>query len=117
MAWVTGELSAPALNRMADDWQAAQGWRPRVVEVDNAYFGAGSISVSGLLSGADLMRALRSLPDDIEDLVLPAGPFGFDGRATLDGVSPEEVGAAHPGRVHLASTPRELLMLLRGRRQ
>ena len=33
----------------------------------------------------------------------------------LDGVSPEEVGAAHPGRVHLATTPRELLAILRER--
>jgi len=52
------------------------------------------------------------LPAEVEDIVLPAGPFGFDGRATLDGVSAEEVGAAHPGRVHLASTPRELLSIL-----
>jgi putative radical SAM enzyme (TIGR03279 family) len=111
VAWVTGQLSAPALNRMADDWQASQGWRPRVVEVQNTYFGEGSISVSGLLSGADLIGALRSLPPQTDDIVLPAGPFGFDGRATLDGVSPEEVGAAHPGRVHLASTPRELLAI------
>jgi hypothetical protein len=115
VAWVTGQLAAPALNRMADAWQVFQGWRPRVVVVDNAYFGEGQISVSGLLSGADLIRALRSLPAEIEDIVLPAGPFGFDGRATLDGVSAEEVGAAHPGRVHLASTPRELLAILRQR--
>ncbi len=33
-------------------------------------------------------------------------------RATLDGVSAEEVGAAHPGRVHLASMPRELLAVM-----
>jgi putative radical SAM enzyme (TIGR03279 family) len=113
VAWVTGQLAAPALNRMADDWEVALGWRPHVVVVTNAYFGEGSISVSGLLSGADLIRSLRSLPAEIEDIVLPAGPFGFDGRSTLDGVSAEEVGAAHPGRVHLASTPRELLAILR----
>jgi hypothetical protein len=48
----------------------------------------------------------------MEDIVLPRGPFGFDGRCTLDGVSAERVGNAHPGRVHLASTPRELLRIL-----
>jgi putative radical SAM enzyme (TIGR03279 family) len=112
IAWVTGQLAAPALNGMADAWEASQSWRPRVVVVGNTYFGDG-VTVSGLLSGADLIRALRSLPPEIEDIVLPAGPFGFDGRATLDGVSAEEVGAAHPGRVHLASTPRELLAILR----
>jgi hypothetical protein len=48
----------------------------------------------------------------VQDVVLPRGPFGFDGRCTLDGVSAEDVGAAHPGRVHLASTARELLSIL-----
>jgi hypothetical protein len=68
--------------------------------------------VSGLLSGRDLVDALAALDADVEDIVLPRGPFGFDGRCTLDGVSAEEVGAAHPGRVHLASTPQELLAML-----
>jgi hypothetical protein len=65
-----------------------------------------------LLSGRDLVGALHTLHADIEDVVLPRGPFGFDGSATLDGVSADQVGAAHPGRVHLASTPRELLTIL-----
>ena len=116
VAWVTGHLAAPALDRMADAWQVSRGWRPNVVVVDNAYFGDG-VTVSGLLSGADLIRALSSLPAEIEDIVLPAGPFGFDGRSTLDGVSTEEVGAAHAGRVHLASTPRELLSILSERQE
>ena len=112
VAWLTGGLAAPALERMADAWQTRTGWRPRVVIVDNRFFGEG-VTVSGLLSGADLIAALHALPADLEDIVLPRGPFGFDGRATLDDVSAEEVGAAHPGRVHLAATPRELLWILR----
>jgi putative radical SAM enzyme (TIGR03279 family) len=111
VAWVTGGLAAPALERMADHWLTYAGWRPEVAVIDNSLFGQG-VTVSGLLSGADLIRVLRSLPTDIEDVVLPRGPFGFDGRCTLDGVSAEEVGAAHPGRVHLASTPHELLAIL-----
>jgi hypothetical protein len=96
---------------MADAWQAHAGWRPDVVRVTNTFFGEG-VTVSGLLSGRDLIEALHALPADIQDVVLPRGPFGFDGRTTLDGVSAEDVGAAHPGRVHLASTPRELLTIL-----
>jgi putative radical SAM enzyme (TIGR03279 family) len=111
IAWLTGGLAAPALERMAESWLTYAGWCPQVAVVDNSLFGR-EVTVSGLLSGADLIRALRSLPTDIEDVVLPRGPFGFDGRCTLDGVSAEEVGAAHPGRVHLASTPQELLAIL-----
>jgi putative radical SAM enzyme (TIGR03279 family) len=111
VAWVTGHLAAAALETMADDWQRHAGWRPTVSVVDNTLFGDG-VTVSGLLSGHDLTRALRSLPPDIDDVVLPGGAFGFDGQSTLDGVCAEEVGAAHPGRVHLATTPRELLSIL-----
>jgi putative radical SAM enzyme (TIGR03279 family) len=110
-AWLTGRLAAPALTRMADAWQAYAAWRPEIRVVENEFFGE-QISVSGLLSGADLVRTLTELPPEVEDVVLPRGAFGFDGRCTLDGVSAEVVGAAHPGRVHLASTPRELLAIL-----
>ena len=94
----------------------AAGWRPTVLPVSNSLFGD-EVTVSGLLSGEDLIAALRGLAGDVEDIVLPRGAFGFDGHSTLDGVSAETVGAAHPGRVHLASTPAELLEILqRGRR-
>lgn len=111
--WLTGGLAAPALERMADEWQVYAGWRPSVVVVRNDFFGEG-VTVSGLLSGRDLERALEALPPEVEDIVLPRGPFGFDGSSTLDGLSAEEVGAAHRGRVHLAATPRELLAILTG---
>ncbi len=112
VAWVTGRLAAPALERMAGAWQAHSGWRPIVEVVDNTYFGDG-VTVSGLLAGIDLMRTLRDLPADVEDVVLPRGPFGFDGRCTLDAVPAEEVGAAHPVRVHFASNPQEILAILK----
>jgi putative radical SAM enzyme (TIGR03279 family) len=111
MAWLTGRLAAPALERMADEWNSHAHWRPQVTVVRNRFFGE-EVSVSGLLSGSDLIQALRELPETLDDVVLPRGAFGFDGRCTLDGVSAEEVGAAYPGRVHLASTPAELLQIL-----
>jgi NifB/MoaA-like Fe-S oxidoreductase len=114
VVWLSGRLAAPALERMADTWQSYAGWRPRVVVVSNAFFGE-EISVSGLLSGADLVRELSALPRDVDDAVVPAGAFGFDGRCTLDGVSAETVGEAFAGRVHLASTPPELLAVLTDR--
>ena len=113
IVWLAGRLASPALERMADAWQAYAGWRPCVSVVDNAFFG-NEVTVSGLLSGADMLRALQAVPPDIEEIVLPRGPFGFDGHTTLDGISAEAVGAAHPARVHLASTPRELFQILTG---
>jgi putative radical SAM enzyme (TIGR03279 family) len=113
VAWLVGRLAAPALEQMADRWAEHAGWRPRVEIVDNALFGE-QVTVSGLLSGADLVRELGRLPPDIDDVVLPRSAFSFDGQTTLDGLSAEAVGAAHPGRVHLASKPAELLAILRG---
>ncbi|MBV9545800.1 MAG: DUF512 domain-containing protein [Chloroflexi bacterium] len=111
VAWLTGALARPALEVMADRWHELAGWRPIVVLVRNTFFGE-DVTVSGLLTGVDLMHALEELPCEVEDVVLPRSAFGFDGRQTLDGVSAEQVGAVHPGRVHLASTPRELLTIL-----
>ena len=111
MVWLTAPLAAPALERMADQWASYAGWRPTVRVLTNQFFGH-EITVSGLLSASDLMRELERLAPDVEDIVLPRGAFGFDGRCTLDGVAAETVGAAHPGRVHLASQPRELLEIL-----
>jgi NifB/MoaA-like Fe-S oxidoreductase len=112
---LTGRLAAPALERMARRWADYAGWQPDVVLVDNEFFGQ-QVTVSGLLSGSDLVRTLSELPPDVEDIVLPRGAFGFDGRQTLDGIAAEEVGAAHPGRVHLASTPAELAAILSSNR-
>jgi NifB/MoaA-like Fe-S oxidoreductase len=111
VVWLSGRLAAPALERMADAWLAHAGWRPQVQVVHNHLFGD-QISVSGLLAGSDLIAALEALPPDVADVVLPRSAFGFDGNYTLDGVSAETVGATHPGRVHLATTPAELLELL-----
>jgi putative radical SAM enzyme (TIGR03279 family) len=112
VVFLAGRLAAPALERMAASWSERTGWRPDVQVVDNALFGE-QVSVSGLLSGADLMRELHRLPADVEDVVLPRSAFAFDGETTLDGLSAQAVGAAHPGRVHLASTPADLLAILR----
>jgi putative radical SAM enzyme (TIGR03279 family) len=110
-AWLTGQLAAPALRRMAERWQMYAGWQPDVVVVDNHLFGE-QVTVSGLLSGADLVRTLHALSPDVEEVVLPRGAFGFDGLHTLDGISADDVGAAHRGRVYLAATPEELAAIL-----
>jgi putative radical SAM enzyme (TIGR03279 family) len=111
VVWATGRLAAPALERMADAWNDRAGWRPEVLAIDNTLFGD-QVGVSGLLSGADLLRLVSTLPSDVADIVLPRSAFGFDGQQTLDGTSAEAIGTAHTGRVHLASTPAELLDIL-----
>jgi putative radical SAM enzyme (TIGR03279 family) len=109
--WLTGRLARPALEEMAERWAAYAGWRPGVRVVDNVLFGE-QVTVSGLLSGADLVRELERVSPDVEDIVVPRGAFGFAGETTLDGLTAEQVGSAHVARVHLAATPGELLGIL-----
>jgi putative radical SAM enzyme (TIGR03279 family) len=109
--WLSGQLAAPALERMAERWQQYAGWRPSVETVRNDFFGD-QVTVSGLLGGADLLRTIQAIPRELEDVVLPRSAFGFDGQHTIDGISAATIGAAHPGRVHLVSTPDELLAIL-----
>src|SRR5262249_4365658 len=76
VAWVTGRLAAPALEQMADECQVYAGWRPLVVVVDNEFFGE-QVTGSGLLSGADLARGVRALPQAIDYVRMPAGHCCF----------------------------------------
>ena len=89
VAWLTGRLAAPALERMADAWQASPAGG-RVSWWSTTPTSATRSASLGLLSGADLMRALRALPPASKTWCCRAAPFGFDGQRTLDGVSAEK---------------------------
>ncbi len=81
---VTGEYAAPILRSMFDD----QGFNDvRILAVENRYFG-GNIKVAGLLTGQDVIDALREVAPDtvvlLPDVCLSEGRF-------LDGLSVEDL--------------------------
>ena len=82
---VTGEYGAAVLEPLVADLRDAAGAEVRVVGVENRFFG-GNIAVTGLLTGADVSRAIASIPTGtrvlLPDVVLSNGRF-LDG-ATLD---------------------------------
>ena len=88
----TGVDAAPYLQELADyamkKWPALQ---LQVVAIRNEFFGE-SITVSGLVTGGDLINQLRDVPMD--RLILPANMLRQEGDLFLDDVSVEQVEAA-----------------------
>ncbi|MGH9271086.1 MAG: DUF512 domain-containing protein, partial [Ilumatobacteraceae bacterium] len=85
VAVLTGELGAPVLRPIIGDLDRAD---VRVVPVRNEFFG-GNTGVTGLLTGADLIRALRQQPAGHRYL-LPDVCLSDDGRF-LDGTSVDDL--------------------------
>lgn len=88
----TGVDAAPYLQELADyamdKWPAVQ---LQVVPIRNDFFGE-SITVSGLITGGDLMAQLKDVPMD--RLLLPANMLRQEGDLFLDDVSVEQVEQA-----------------------
>lgn len=101
---VCGTLIAPTLARITDEWNemAAGSYRLALAPVENRFFGT-SVTVSGLLTGTDLIAEFgpegRRAGGDA--LILPHWMFDLPGERTLDGMTPAEIeaGVGRPVRV------------------
>lgn len=80
---VTGTLAAPVLTPMVERLNQVEGLEARLTPVENGFYGP-SVTVAGLLTGSDLVEALRGrdLGDEvlIPDICLRAGVFLDDMR-------------------------------------
>ena len=87
---VTGTSMAPFFERMSPVIASRMECDVQVLAVENGYFGA-SVTIAGLLSGADILRAVSdSGPDDL--VVLPASALNDDG-VFIDGLPLSDVAA------------------------
>ena len=69
---VTGELAAPFLREFAQTLSRVDNLSVNVCAVHNDFF-EGNINVAGLLTGRDMVRALRGMGDELgERVVLPS---------------------------------------------
>jgi len=103
IALVTGELFAPVLEATAAAMRERGGIAPdrlRVLPVRNAFFG-GNVSVTGLLTGADLVPAIAALPEATVALV-PDIVVNADGLL-LDDLPVAELGTRSGREVRLVS--------------
>src|SRR5690606_38953658 len=111
VAWLCGRSAAPALRLMAEEANAVPGLTVDVRVVENTLFGS-SITVSGLMSGRDIVRVLRDTSADLA--VLPRNAFGFDGARTLDEFSVDDLEEQTGVQITLGRTAAELVALSTG---
>ena len=110
MTLACGTLIAPVLTQLAAEMSALTGIDASVVPVENAFFGP-RVTVSGLLTGGDIIETLRGR--ELGDLVvLPRHALNHAGTLFLDDATPADVSAALSTPVAFASTLSELLRLV-----
>ncbi|MDA0338070.1 MAG: DUF512 domain-containing protein, partial [bacterium] len=89
LAVVTGKLAASFLEPMIAELAGVPHLKVDVLPVANDFFGHG-ITVSGLLTGEDIVRTLKEGPWDLA--VLPPNSINGDGL-TLDDVTVDEIAS------------------------
>jgi putative radical SAM enzyme (TIGR03279 family) len=103
----TGQLAAEVLAGVADELNQVQNLTVELLVVKNHYFG-GSVTVAGLVTGADILAACRGKdPGDL--LVIPGSMLRSDGDMFLDGLTPAELSLRLNVAVDVAAGPGEII--------
>ncbi len=111
---VTGTMYAARLTALITPL-AERGATARVVAVPNLLFGE-AIGVAGLLSGADIRRALAALDDHGDEVLVPAVAVRESDGVFLDDLTPADLGRDLGVRVRvIEAQPIALLRALLGR--
>ena len=88
----TGTAAAPYLRELVEEAKAVlPALEAKVVAVKNDFFGE-TITVSGLLTGGDILRQMKAVPMD--RLLLPSNTLRQQGDLFLDDMSREELSEA-----------------------
>jgi putative radical SAM enzyme (TIGR03279 family) len=106
VVWVCGQAMERALGLVAAEMAGVPGLTIDVVAVPNAFFGTG-VTVSGLLTASDVVRALAERPAD--RIVLPRAMFDAAGERTLDDCTLADLGSQLRGALYVAQTAGDLL--------
>ena len=93
----TGTLFAPVLKKMIEKFNAQFGTRLIVEPLENGYFG-GDVSVAGLLTGQDVLRARDRVAGEF--VCIPKQMLKSDDAIMLDGMKLSEVSRALGQPVH-----------------
>lgn len=88
-----GTLIGPLLTELAVELAEFAGVELRVIPVENHFFGP-RVNVSGLLTGADFIRALPAETRAADAVFLPRYALDYAASRFLDGVRPAELQSA-----------------------
>ncbi|MGC8838976.1 MAG: DUF512 domain-containing protein [Anaerolineae bacterium] len=104
-----GTLIAPVMEEMAAWVREHIGADLTVRPVENRFFGP-SVTVSGLLTGADVAQTLRG--EGADALLLPRAMWDLAGQETLDGWTVEHLARELGAPVHVAGEVTEMVDVL-----
>jgi len=90
---ITGEMFAPVLREQIEKYNVLTGSRFHVLAVPNTYFG-GDVSVTGLLTGQDLIKVRDQIVGDFA--IIPSSIIKSDEPILLDGMRYEELRSQFP---------------------
>lgn len=108
ITFVSGALFAPILERLLNT-TTISGLTMQVVPVPNQFFGA-TVTVSGLMTGQDVVAQLTTSSSDL--VVLPRSMFDHTGTQTLDGYHRHELERNIGRPTAVIGTAYELLQYL-----
>lgn len=104
-------LAAPVIQAVADELCGLENLTVELVPVVNEFFGS-MVTVSGLLTGGDVVAALGNHgPADL--ILLPKVMFDHAGERTIDEWTVPQIEEALHAPVAMARMPQEILLVLR----
>lgn len=111
IALVCGTLIEPVMQGVVDQLNQIDALEVSLVPVINQFFGE-RVTVSGLLTGQDMIASLSKSQDIYDSFILPRVAFDHEGIRTLDDyyLSHIEQAVGIPGAI--AGNPEELVALL-----
>ena len=107
---VCGTLISPLLQRVVDRLNQIGNLDTHLLPVINQFFGE-TVTVSGLLTGQDVVPALRE--SGAERAILPRVMFDHTGQRTIDEYSPERITTESGVPVAVVDEPEELVRYIR----
>lgn len=108
VGWICGTSAYPTLVTLAAGMTRIGGLKIEVRPVANEFFGT-TVTVSGLLTGSDVLPKLRARR--VDQWVLPRAMFDDSGARTLDGMSLAEIRQATMDPVAVAGSAKELIQV------
>lgn len=106
---VTGTSFFPFLEKEVGRLQARTGCNIRVLAVKNRFFGE-SVTVTGLLTGRDVINDLRRYSAEDETVLIPDVVFRDSGDMMLDNITREDLGQALRREVRVIEPTMSALM-------